>query len=358
MINYKKRTMPEQQITRYTPSIHPAYARLLCAHMKQEGIAPELLFEGNSLNWNDLVKRQRSISFAQFQALAQQAIELSDCPWLGLRISSIIQASSHGPLGYGALAASTVRGAFELIERMMPTRLSLYGFSLEDDSDYAYFNVHAFLDLGGLTEFVQVMLLGSLLDILEKTSGQSCDELIVSFPFQRPDWHERYRERFGGIEFVFGAEQFTVRMPKLLLDEPCLTADEFAFRNALLECETLLKRFQGGGELSDQITKLLLEQGAPYPGLEEMAEHFHCAPRTLIRRLKAEGTQYQAVIDELRKEKASWMLMNGKESIEEIASLLGFQDTSNFSRVFRRWYGRTPSAFRSASKAMGSAGQI
>jgi AraC-like DNA-binding protein len=32
--------------------------------------------------------------------------------------------------------------------------------------------------------------------------------------------------------------------------------------------------------------------------------------------------------------------------VEEIAARLGYQDTRNFSRSFRRWHGSTPSAVR------------
>jgi AraC-like DNA-binding protein len=68
--------------------------------------------------------------------------------------------------------------------------------------------------------------------------------------------------------------------------------------------------------------------------------------RTFIRKLKVEETSYQSLLDEVRKELVVWYLSNGSMTIEQIADQLGYADTSNFSRVFRRWFNQTPSEFR------------
>lgn len=72
----------------------------------------------------------------------------------------------------------------------------------------------------------------------------------------------------------------------------------------------------------------------------------HMAPRTLIRHLQAEGVRYQSLLDEVRSDQACWLLSQTSHSIESIAERLGYQDTSNFSRTFRRWLGVTPRQFR------------
>ncbi|MGG1519708.1 AraC family transcriptional regulator [Paenibacillus oryzisoli] len=45
-------------------------------------------------------------------------------------------------------------------------------------------------------------------------------------------------------------------------------------------------------------------------------------------------------------QEAKWQLLNSALSIESLASLLGYQDTTHFSRQFKRWSGLTPSEFR------------
>lgn len=70
--------------------------------------------------------------------------------------------------------------------------------------------------------------------------------------------------------------------------------------------------------------------------------------RTLIRRLREEGSQYQELLDQVRQELACWLLVHTELSIEAVAERLGYSDTSNFSRTFRRWLGMPPNAFRAS----------
>ena len=66
----------------------------------------------------------------------------------------------------------------------------------------------------------------------------------------------------------------------------------------------------------------------------------------LIRHLREEGVNYQQLLDRVREELACWLLLHTPLSVEAIAERLGYQDTSNFSRTFKRWLGITPRAFR------------
>ena len=59
-----------------------------------------------------------------------------------------------------------------------------------------------------------------------------------------------------------------------------------------------------------------------------------------------DGTTFQQLLDAARKQRALWMLVHTAEPVEEIASRLGYVDTSNFSRTVRRWFGATPRELR------------
>jgi AraC-like DNA-binding protein len=64
------------------------------------------------------------------------------------------------------------------------------------------------------------------------------------------------------------------------------------------------------------------------------------------KKLKLEGTSYQALLDGTRSELSQQYLGKGGMSISEAAFLLGFTDSSNFSRAFKRWLGVSPSEYR------------
>ncbi|MEO1246119.1 MAG: helix-turn-helix domain-containing protein [Pseudomonadota bacterium] len=70
---------------------------------------------------------------------------------------------------------------------------------------------------------------------------------------------------------------------------------------------------------------------------------------TLQRGLRREGTSFQAVLDDTRKELAIRYLTKSSLQMSEIASLLAYRDPNSFSRGFRLWTGRSPREFRDES---------
>ncbi len=82
------------------------------------------------------------------------------------------------------------------------------------------------------------------------------------------------------------------------------------------------------------------------PGFEAVAQALNMSPRTLRRRLEAEGTSYQRLKDRARRDSAIAYLGRAELSISDVAELLGFSDPSAFYRSFKRWTGRSPGDYR------------
>ncbi len=80
----------------------------------------------------------------------------------------------------------------------------------------------------------------------------------------------------------------------------------------------------------------LLPQGEPKR--ERVAQALHLSQRTLQRRLQEEGTSYQQLLDDTRRDMAEQYLQQPGLTLLEVAYLLGFADPSNFFRAFRRWF--------------------
>ncbi len=82
------------------------------------------------------------------------------------------------------------------------------------------------------------------------------------------------------------------------------------------------------------------------PGLRASAARLGLSPRTLQRRLAAEGTSFHAVLDAVRADLSRHYLERTGLSVKEIAFVLGFAETASFSRAVRGWHGRSPLALR------------
>lgn len=81
--------------------------------------------------------------------------------------------------------------------------------------------------------------------------------------------------------------------------------------------------------------------------LSEAAAALNMTPRTLIRRLSADGTSFQAIKDGVRRDIALRELSRSRTSVEAVSQDLGFASAANFHRAFKRWTNMTPGAYRS-----------
>jgi len=79
--------------------------------------------------------------------------------------------------------------------------------------------------------------------------------------------------------------------------------------------------------------------------IDSVARALGLSRQTLYRRLKAEGTTFEQVLDGLRRRLALRFIEEGM-AVKEAAWRLGFSDPAAFSRAFKRWTGRSPGATR------------
>ena len=95
-----------------------------------------------------------------------------------------------------------------------------------------------------------------------------------------------------------------------------------------------------------RVRTYLSRTGWDRANLTGAASAMHMTPRTLIRKLAADGTTFQAIKDALRRDIAIRHLQAGQRSVEAIAHEVGFSSAGNFHKAFQRWTGNTPSSYR------------
>ncbi|MEC8429603.1 MAG: helix-turn-helix transcriptional regulator [Pseudomonadota bacterium] len=94
------------------------------------------------------------------------------------------------------------------------------------------------------------------------------------------------------------------------------------------------------------IKSLLREDGNVSASSNAIAREFCISPRTFSRRLQCYRLTYREILEELRKEMAREQLLLTQRPVFEIALRLGYSDSSNFVKAFRKWYGTTPRRYR------------
>ncbi len=100
--------------------------------------------------------------------------------------------------------------------------------------------------------------------------------------------------------------------------------------------------------------------GAPEPGISSqtvagdghaLAQLLGSSVRTLQRELQERGTSHQALVEEIRSQRALQLLEEPEINVTEASYRLGFSEPSAFFRAFRRWTGTTPAAALASRRA-------
>ena len=78
---------------------------------------------------------------------------------------------------------------------------------------------------------------------------------------------------------------------------------------------------------------------------QDVARRLGLHERTLQRRLKAEDTSFESILEQVRRDHVARLLKAGGPPLTQVAGLLGYSEQSSFIRAFKRWYGITPSQY-------------
>ncbi|OED47902.1 AraC family transcriptional regulator [Rhodobacteraceae bacterium (ex Bugula neritina AB1)] len=193
--------------------------------------------------------------------------------------------------------------------------------------------------------FGHMLILKLAHGLLSWLAGYEVPVHAVHFAFDRPGFAQDYAVIFPA-PVSFGAPCSSISFEAGSLGLPG--------RRSNAELNTFLARaprdwiFTGFREHTQslKVREFLYRSSWENCHLAETAQALSVTPRTLMRRLDAEETSFQAIKDGLRRDLAIRDLQSGLKSIEEISQDTGFSSAANFHRAFRRWTGAPPSAYK------------
>ena len=151
------------------------------------------------------------------------------------------------------------------------------------------------------------------------------------------------KEHFPGSRILTQRQVGYIAVPRSCLHEAVGRTDQ----DGQADDPALSKSFDYVDTLR-ALLKPYLSQG--YPTARFAAEIMDTSVRTLERRLSAYGLTYGALIDEVRFELAKGLLQEPGALLSEVSQSVGFDDQSNFTRMFRRIGGLTPGQMRRAAE--------
>jgi AraC-like DNA-binding protein len=169
----------------------------------------------------------------------------------------------------------------------------------------------------------------------------------ASFAHAAPARLDVYRQVYGDGPIRFSAPCDALAFPAHLLEAPIESSDRELNQAVRREAERLIAKLPEPEPLTVRVRKLLLGTlPAGTVSADYIAARLGVSRRTLTRHLEAEQTSFADLLEAARRELAHQHLADRSMDIQQIAYLLGYSETSAFSRAFKRWSGQSPQQYR------------
>ncbi len=341
--------MPEDDPTRRDGEGRQLVGPLLPipATLRRFGVAPAQALAAAGLPADALDDPAATIPFAALTPLVTACVALTGCPWFGLLAGQGIRVANFGPVGALMRSAPTLGEALldftgnqhRHTRGAMPY---LLGFGETTMWGYAVLQP----GMAALSQILDYSLAAGCA-MLHELAGLAPEEVLLAHA--APADATPYRQAFPA-PVRFDAEQSALVLPTALLSRPLAWSDP-ARRRALLEQVAHYWAVREPG-LAARVLRLLRPRVVVDPPDEAgAAAQFGLHPRTLRRRLRAEGTSFRRLLNQARLEAARQLLAATRIEVTQIAMAFGYADASAFTRAFHRSTGLAPRQWRAGMRA-------
>lgn len=329
---------------------HVIYASLLADMLVEQGIGLDALLAGTGIDAAALKAIDGRLSARQYIALIRNARKLAHDPALAFKLGLQLKLSTHGFLGFAAMSASTLGEALELAAKYCRTRFEFLGLVYFRQQGFGVLEMCELLPMGDAYPFMVETFMTSFAVMSFNLLGEVPADIQVRRTSAKPPYFDEAVRLFAARPVHFNDTVDQILIPEAWLNRRLSLSDPVARQLAEAQCERELQTIREHDDLVYRVTRALKDFDGAWPGLEQVARHLHMSARTLKRRLQHEGTRFQEIVDQVRLEQARVLLGETGKSLDAIAVTLGYSDTSNFNRAFKRWQGMTPAAYRRQQK--------
>jgi len=288
---------------------------VLVEYAATHGVPARTVLAGTGLTAAALAEVDREVTAAQELRVIRNLVRAGHAD--GEAVGRMYHLSAFGIFGYALLSGRTLLDAMNVALRFLDltyifvipqVRVAAERVQIELDADTLPADVRDFLvarDLSAINTMLGEVIGRPLPTVL------SADRRTLSFP----------------------TEYLEARLPQANPSTQALCEQL---------CADLASRRRDGRGLAQQVRILLAQRLSFDPSMSGVAESLGLSDRTLRRRLAAEGTSFQVLLDQVRSSLARQLLDSGALNVEEVAHRLGYAEASSFIQAHRRWHGSTP----------------
>lgn len=314
-----------------------------------EGLNPEELLEAAGLPASLLHEESGRISGDEFQTLLAKLLEALPSPILGLLSGDYVQPSSYSVLGYIVMSCNNFAEALtqiapyeKLVGDMGSTQVLIHGeeIHIHWHCNYTQADVRIHMVDNVFASWIS----------FSNWLGNDANKHAVRVELQRQapaaEYLAQYTKRWN-CPVLFEQPHNCIVINKSLLAVPIRQGTPELKPALEQHAKSQLEQLQDLSSFTLQVTNII-RQCMQFGTVSQdiVANNLNTSVRTMQRKLKDEGGNYQQVFDKERRKRAEYLLVNSQYSLTDISQQLGFTEASSFSRSFKSWTGITPGEFR------------
>lgn len=277
------------------------------------------------------------MSFKSHDRIFSRVVESIDDPALGLRFAEHFQPSQLGALGFAWMASSSILTALKRAQRFSRMINESIKLDLEENANELVLTWHM-LTPSASPDVRADYQLGSTMVMCRTILGNNFKPSHVSLrrkePADKSPWDE-----FFGVGVHFGQDANAIAISRKDVIRPLLGQSKML----VALHEDIVNRQISDLKRSDVLGRAKVELIDQLPSgevsIETIAIALNMSKRTLHRRLLDEGLSFRSLLQDVRKKLVARYINEPRYSVTEIAFLLGYSDSSAFSRAFKSWFG-------------------
>lgn len=293
-----------------------------------------------------LADHDNRIAMSRYRALIMAAKELTGNPAIALHYAEQIDLSELSLVGLITRSSPTMLDALSQLNRYGELVMEIdtgtrqrFEIAPENGEIWMVDNRSAPNAFPELTEITFARLISGQRRFTDKLALGA-----VEFTHPAPPYAAEY-DRIFQAPVTFEGRRNAMQLDESWLTHPVALTPSYMFGILTKRADELLESLRAESTFRARVESLLMTMlHSGDVSVSRIAAEMAMSRQTLYRKLRAEGTTFQAVLDELRCKLALDYIEGGKVSVNQAAYLTGFSDPSAFSRAFRRWTGKSPRA--------------
>jgi AraC-like DNA-binding protein len=287
-------------------------------------------------------KSEGFIPCSIFAGILKEAARATGDDCFGLHFGDSFHPKNIGPLAYVALNSPTIGAGILNVERYLHVYDSSAKWFFTSEGNRGYIR-YVLMDLGSepLRQSNEHGM-AIVVNTLRMMVGSHWAPEEVQFAHEAPEQTSEHHRIFRA-PVVFGCETNAIALELDFIERQVPAADEQLYQIMKQYLDRVLREMPQEDGFLGSIRKAIAESMRDGdPKLARVAKEMAMGPRTLQRRLKDYGFDFKKLVEDTRQRFAVSYLKDPKNTLTEVAFLLGYSELSAFNRAFKRWTRSTP----------------